>query len=124
MCKNWRTLISEPHFAKLHFEQAPISFMIWTIDHGEVSRTLQLLECEPNKFEIGSNNRVKLEPIFKPPLQDAKSFMVKRGGMKNKFKRPFSPAKLVLEKNNENTNRGRQKLFILLATKIVISLML
>jgi F-box interacting protein len=38
--------------------------------------------------------------------------MVKRGGMKNKFKRPLSPAKLVLEKNNENTNRGRQKLYI------------
>jgi len=73
VCKIWKTMISEPHFAKSHFERSPISLMIRT-RHG-VSRTLYLLECEPDKFEIGSNNHVKLEPIFKLPLR---SFRDKR----------------------------------------------
>ncbi|PNY09680.1 F-box family protein [Trifolium pratense] len=97
VCKMWKTLISEPHFAKLHFEKTPVSLMIRTNDHRRVSRTLYLLECEPEKFEIGSDNHVKLQPIFKLPLRDAKSLL-----HCNRF---------VLDKNGESSNSGRQGLY-------------
>src|SRR6266487_4448246 len=45
VCKMWKTLISEPHFAKLHFQKTPSSLMIRTNDRRQVSRTLYLLEC-------------------------------------------------------------------------------
>ncbi|KAK2398660.1 F-box protein [Trifolium repens] len=121
VCKNWKIIISEPHFAKLHFEQAPTSLMIRTYDLNRVARTMHLLECEPEKFEIGSNNHVKLEAIFKLPLRDAKSFREKRDMIKNKSKRPLRAARLVSEKNNENNNKRKQGL-ILLATQIMIAI--
>ncbi|KEH27440.1 F-box protein At3g07870 isoform X2 [Medicago truncatula] len=68
VCKIWNTLISEPHFAKLQFERAPVSFVIRNLDNIGVSRNLYLLECEAEKFEIGSKNHVKLDPIFELPL--------------------------------------------------------
>jgi len=40
-----------------------------------MSRNLYLLECNPEKFEFGINNRVKLEPTFKLPLRGAKSYL-------------------------------------------------
>jgi hypothetical protein len=123
VCKNWKIIISEPHFAKLHFEQAPTSLMIRTYDLNRVARTMHLLECEPEKFEIGSNSHVKLEAIFKLPLRDAKSFREKRDMIKNKSKRPLRAARLVSEKNNENNNKRKQGL-ILLATQIMIGLKL
>jgi len=77
VCKIWNTLISEPRFAKLQFERAPVSFVIRKLDNIGVSRNLYLLECEPEKFEIGSKNLVKLEPIFELPLCDDISSMDK-----------------------------------------------
>jgi hypothetical protein len=68
VCKNWKTLISEPYFAKLHFEQAPSCFMIRPSLDRPVSRTLYLLESGPEK----------LAPIFKLPIRNAKSLMEKR----------------------------------------------
>ncbi|KAK2426911.1 hypothetical protein QL285_025530 [Trifolium repens] len=87
----WKTLISEPYFAKLHFQKTPVSLMIRAKDHGRVSRTLYHLECQPEKFEIGSDNHVKLEP-FKLPLRDTNS--------------------LVEKQNDESSNRGRESLYI------------
>ncbi|RHN51700.1 putative F-box domain, NAC domain-containing protein [Medicago truncatula] len=85
VCKIWKAMISEPHFAKLHFERSPISLMIRTRYYRRVSRTLYLLECDPKKFEIGSNNHVKLEPIFRLTLRgDVKSLR-----MKYKSKHPY-----------------------------------
>jgi len=104
VCKIWKRLISEPHFAKLQFERAPLSFMIHALDDIRVSRTMYLLECEPEKFEIGSNNHVKLEPIFKLPLR---SFTDKRDEISNEYNRPFRAARLVSGKNNENNDRAR-----------------
>jgi len=90
VCKIWKTLISEPHFAKLQFGQAPLSLMIRTSHKIRVSRTLYLLECEPEKFEIGSNNHVKLDPIFKLPLRGyIKSFREESDRIKNKSNRPY-----------------------------------
>ncbi|PNY15583.1 hypothetical protein L195_g012282 [Trifolium pratense] len=79
--------------------------MIRTSDSTRVSRTLQLLECEPEKFEIGSDNHVKLSPIFKLPLRDAKS-------LRNRPKRPIRAVRLVLEKNNKNSDGDSQMLNI------------
>ncbi|XP_045815477.1 F-box/kelch-repeat protein At3g06240-like [Trifolium pratense] len=96
VCKMWKTLISEPHFAKLHFERRP-SLMIRTKDH-RVSRTLYLLECQPEKFEIGTDNHVKLQP-FKLPLRDANSkFGEKQNKIKNKSKCPYIASKPDLDK--------------------------
>jgi len=78
VCKTWKMIISGPNFAKLHFEKTPVSLMIRTVHHRQVSRTLYLLDCDPEKFEIGSNDHVKLEPIFKLPLCDGKSFKEKK----------------------------------------------
>jgi F-box interacting protein len=100
VCKMWKTLISEPHFTKLHFERSPSSLMIRTNDRRRVSRTLYLLDSEPEIFEIGSNNHIKLAPIFKLPLRDAKSFREK---IMNKPKHPLRAARLVLEKNDKNS---------------------
>ncbi|CAJ2660342.1 unnamed protein product [Trifolium pratense] len=74
VCTNWKMLISEPRFAKLHFQQSPTCFMIRPCDVNDslVSRTMYLLECDPQKFQIGCNNHVKLAPIFKLPLRDTK----------------------------------------------------
>ncbi|AES95115.2 F-box protein [Medicago truncatula] len=90
VCKIWKTIISEQHFAKLHFERSQVCLMIWTDDDRLVSRTMYHLECEPEKFKIGSNNHVKLDPIFKLPLRGyIKSFREKSDRIKNKSKRPY-----------------------------------
>ena len=109
VCKIWKTMISESHFAKSHFERSPLSLMIRTNDYSRVSRTMYLLECDPEKFEIGSNNHVKLEPMFKLPLR---SFRDKRDEINNESKRPFRAARLVSGKNDENSDTGRQSLYI------------
>ncbi|XP_024639807.1 F-box/kelch-repeat protein At3g06240 [Medicago truncatula] len=109
VCKIWKTMISEPHFAKLQFERAPLSLMIRTNDGRLVSRTMYLLECDHEKFEIGSNNHVKLAPIFKLPLRNANSYREK---IENKPKRPIRAARLALEKNGENSNGDSQRLNI------------
>ncbi|CAL5188135.1 unnamed protein product [Lathyrus oleraceus] len=99
VCKDWKTMISEPHFTKLHFEQSRNTLMIRTNDYDRVSRTLYLLECEPEKFDIGSDNRVKLEPICTLPLRDDKLFREEKGySIKNTFKCAISVARLFWEK--------------------------
>jgi len=70
---------------------------------------MYLLECDPEKFEIGSNNHVKLRYVFKLPLR---SFRDKRDDINNVSKRPFRAARLVSGKNDENSDRGRQSLYI------------
>ncbi|CAJ2646567.1 unnamed protein product [Trifolium pratense] len=102
VCKIWKTLISDPHFAKLHFQKTPASLMIRTLDHRRVSRTLYLLECEPEKYEIGSDRCLKLQPIFKLPLRDAKSLREK---VMNKPKRPVRAMRLTLTKNNDGDSQ-------------------
>jgi len=39
VCRNWNTVISDPHFAKVHFERSPYGFLILTCDRRFVSRT-------------------------------------------------------------------------------------
>ncbi|AES98950.1 putative F-box domain-containing protein [Medicago truncatula] len=39
VCRTWNTVISDPHFAKVHFERSPYGFLILTCDRRLVSRT-------------------------------------------------------------------------------------
>ena len=113
VCIIWKTMISEPQFTKLHFERSPTSLMIRTRRLDHVSRTLHLLECEPEKFEFGRNNLVKLDPIFKLPLRYGKLFKEKMHKIKNKSERLFRGPGLLLERKNDMKNiRGRQSLDI------------
>jgi F-box interacting protein len=91
-----------------------LASIIIIIKYGSnrVSRTLYLLESEPEKFEIGSDNHVKLEPIFKLPLRGGKSLREKQNGIKNKSNCALRAKRFVLDKNGESTNRGRQSLYI------------
>src|ERR1044072_1044758 len=57
VCKGFYFLISDTHFVKLHFQHAPIGFMIRTNDPDRLSRFMHLLEYEPQKFENDGGNR-------------------------------------------------------------------
>jgi len=98
VCKIWNTLISEPHFAKLQFEQAPVSLVIRTLHDMQMARSLYLLECDPQKLEFGTNHHLKLKPTFILPLRDVKLSRDKNGGksykeksdeIENKFKHRY-----------------------------------
>ena len=96
VCKRWRTLISDPNFARSHLTHALASFMIRAnrYDPNRVSSTLHLLEYEQERFdsenkqfccfvddlvEPNRNRHMKLEPTFELPLcDDPKSVMEKR----------------------------------------------
>ncbi|XP_057424348.1 F-box/kelch-repeat protein At3g06240-like [Lotus japonicus] len=105
VCKSLNSLISDPHFAKLHFEHAPIGFMIRTNDPKRLSRFVHLLEYEPEKFDNNDdgqccyceddyikpecNNHVKLEHKFKLPIHGGNSTFHERNGLNsNGRKRP------------------------------------
>jgi hypothetical protein len=111
VCKIWKTMISEPHFAKLHFERSPISLMIRTHGSDLVSRTLHLLECEPEKFEFGSNNLVKLDSMFKLPLHDGKLFKEKRNEIKNKSMHLFRASILLMNKYDKINIREKLRFY-------------
>ncbi|GAU36234.1 hypothetical protein TSUD_214310 [Trifolium subterraneum] len=80
VCRSWNTLISDPHFTKLHFERSSIGFLIRTCDPKLVSRTMYLLEDELPELGNECNNSLKLEPTFKLPLRDAKLVLEKQDG--------------------------------------------
>ncbi|KAF7831418.1 F-box protein interaction domain protein [Senna tora] len=109
VCKGWHTIISDPHFAKVHFKDAPADVMIRTNDPKRVSRTLHLLEFQPKQF-IGRSNydngsrfcicddfckpnckcHIKFEAKFNLPLRDAKTVLdkmlkAKNGGRKRSY---------------------------------------
>ncbi|XP_045811049.1 putative F-box protein At1g53550 [Trifolium pratense] len=98
VCKIWKTIISEPRFAKLHFERSPFSLMIRTHRFNLVSRTLHLLDCQPETYDFGSKNLVKLDCMTKLPLRDGKLFKEKREKIKNKSMHPFHADTLFFNK--------------------------
>ncbi|KAF7831467.1 F-box protein interaction domain protein [Senna tora] len=102
VCKSWHTIISDPHFAKLHFKNAPTDVVIRTNDKKRVSRTLHLLQFQPENFrgrsecicnnicEPNCQGHTKLEAKFKLPLRDAKMVLdkmleAKTGGRKRSY---------------------------------------
>lgn len=85
--KSWKTLISEPYFDKLYSDRARISFIIRTYNHNFMPKNFYHLECESEKFEIGRNNPVKLNPLFKLRLCFDKECL-KKDNYWNR-KRPF-----------------------------------
>ncbi|KAF7831468.1 F-box protein interaction domain protein [Senna tora] len=110
VCKGWHTIISDPHFAKLHFKDAPADVMICTNDPKRVSRTLHLLEFQPKQF-IGRSNydngsRFCICDVFcKPNCKRHIKFEAK-------FKLPLWDAKMVLDKMLEAKNGGRKRSYI------------
>lgn len=55
---------------------------------------------------------IKLEPIFKLPLHDAKSIREKRDEIENKSKRPHRAVRLALEKKNQKVMVGKERVYI------------
>ncbi|XP_057441257.1 F-box/kelch-repeat protein At3g06240-like [Lotus japonicus] len=101
VCRRWKAVISDPHFAKLHLQLSPAGLMIFTRDR-KLSRTMYLLECDSEKFgnddegqfgfrERKRNCHFKLEHKLK---------LRRRGG------------KLDLDKRDETKQRGRQMGYI------------
>ncbi|GAU36235.1 hypothetical protein TSUD_214320 [Trifolium subterraneum] len=80
VCRTWNTLISDPHFKKLHFERSSIGFLIRTCDPKLVSRTMYLLEDEPPELDSECSNSLKLEPTLKLPLRDGKLVLDEQDG--------------------------------------------
>ncbi|KAJ7960713.1 F-box family protein [Quillaja saponaria] len=91
VCKTLSTVISDPKFAKLHFKRGPKNdFLIRTNDPKRVSRTLYLVDFEPETFfkdecyccdgipEPNCKTHLKLDTKFKLPLRDAKMVLEKR----------------------------------------------
>ncbi|KAF7831451.1 F-box protein interaction domain protein [Senna tora] len=110
VCKDWHTIISDPHFAKLHFKDAPADVMIRTNDPKRVSRTLHLLEFQPKQF-IGRSNYDNgsrfciCDDFCKPNCKHHIKFEAK-------FKLPLRDAKMVLDKMLEAKNGGRKRSYI------------
>ncbi|KAF7831469.1 F-box protein interaction domain protein [Senna tora] len=107
VCKIWHTIISDLHFAKLHFKNAPTDVMIRTNDTKHVSRTLHLLQFQPE------NSRGHSECIYdyicnnicEPNCQGHTK-------LEAKFKLPLRDAKMVLDKMLEAKNGGRKRSYI------------
>ncbi|XP_057457294.1 F-box protein At3g07870-like [Lotus japonicus] len=96
ICKSFNSVISDPHFSKLHFKHAPSGFMIRTSDPNRLSRFVHLLEYEPEKFNNNDiqccyceddfikqecYNHVKLEPKFKLPVHGGNLILDKINGL-------------------------------------------
>ncbi|KAJ1389595.1 F-box-like domain superfamily [Sesbania bispinosa] len=110
VCRSWNAVISDPHFAKSHFNRSQVSVMIRTNDPKQVSRTLHLLEYEPNKFESDDDDYEKQfcfceDNSLKPECN-------KHLKLEAKFKLPLRDAKLVLLKRDESKRGGRQRTYI------------
>ncbi|KAF7831432.1 F-box protein interaction domain protein [Senna tora] len=105
VCKGWHTIISDPHFAKLHFKDAPADVMIRTNDPKRVSRTLHLLEFQPKQF-LGRSNYDNgsrfciCDDFCKPNCKRHIKFEAK-------FKLPLRDSKMVLDKMLEAKSRKR-----------------
>ncbi|KAF7831472.1 F-box protein interaction domain protein [Senna tora] len=109
VCKSWHTIISDPRFAKLHFKNAPTEVMIRTNDPKSVSRTLHLLEFQPEnivgRFNHDDSRFCMCDNICKPNCQGHMKFEAK-------FKLPLRDAKMVLDKMLEAKNGGRKRSYI------------
>lgn len=106
VCRTWNEVISDPRFAQLHFERAPTSVLIRTNDPKRVSRTLHLLEYDPQKFDDEEDRFCSCEDDFLKP--ECKYHMK----LELKFKLPLRDAKLVLSKIDGAKNPNRQRRYI------------
>ncbi|KAF7831465.1 F-box protein interaction domain protein [Senna tora] len=106
VCKSWHTIISDPHFAKLHFKDAPADVMIRTNDPKRVSRTLHLLKFQPKQF-IGRSNYDNgsrfciCDDFCKPNCKHHIKFEANSSFL--------CGAKMVLDKMLEAKNGGRKR---------------
>ncbi|XP_059649203.1 F-box protein At3g07870-like isoform X2 [Cornus florida] len=92
VCKNWRSIISDPQFAKLQHEQAEPCVLLYTVDSKHVSRTLYLVEPKDcHNFDLGycicdhhtcsrCDRHVKLDTKLKIPLRNAEMVLSREEG--------------------------------------------
>ncbi|XP_057441267.1 F-box/kelch-repeat protein At3g06240-like [Lotus japonicus] len=100
VCKSWKAVISDPHFAQSHFQQVPADSMMIRAKtpDNQVSRILHLLEFEPENFENDEddgqfwcckrdlvikaecNSNLKLENTLKLPFHWARRDKDKKKG--------------------------------------------
>ncbi|XP_057456556.1 F-box protein At3g07870-like [Lotus japonicus] len=109
VCRSWKTLISDPHFAKLHLQRAPAGLLIRARDPdpNRVSRILHLMEYEPENFENDDDDQFCCcDDFFINP--ECNSHLK----LENNFKLPRCGANLVLDKRDETMKRGRQRHYI------------
>ncbi|XP_057441264.1 F-box/kelch-repeat protein At3g06240-like [Lotus japonicus] len=104
VCTSWKALISDPHFTKLHLQQAPAGFTIRANDRSRVSRILHLLEYEPEDFEnVEDGQFCRCYSLIKPECNSHLK-------LEQKLKLPLrSGAKLDLD---EAEKRGRKGHYI------------
>ncbi|KAI9091079.1 hypothetical protein K1719_028349 [Acacia pycnantha] len=112
VCKEWYTIISDPHFAQCHAECAPINVLVRMDDSRLVSRTLHLLDFEHKSIE--AQNLVNDSDCghicsCKDSLNPHCSNHTK---LEAKFKLPLRDSKMVLDTMLETRNEGRKKNFI------------
>ncbi|XP_057456867.1 F-box/kelch-repeat protein At3g06240-like [Lotus japonicus] len=107
VCTSWKALISDPNFAKLHFQQAPTGFMIRATAPHLVSRILHLLEFEPEMIENDDDGEFCCCKSFF--IQPECNCHLK---LEQKLKLPLRGVRLVLDKRDENEKRGRQRQYI------------
>ncbi|XP_062105812.1 F-box protein At3g07870-like [Humulus lupulus] len=100
VCKKWNTLISNPHFSKLHFAQAKPQFLLRTRDSTRSSRTLFLVDIEENG--TGFNRENESHTPNKPSII-----------LNTKLKIPLRNAEVLLNNNNNDegpNNKGNRRL--------------
>ncbi|XP_057441269.1 F-box/kelch-repeat protein At3g06240-like [Lotus japonicus] len=104
VCTSWKALISDPHFAKSHFEHGPTGFTIRTRHWDGDSRILHLIESEPEIFENDDYGQFCYckQDFIKPECNCHLK-------LERKLKLPLHGAKLVLDKRDVNGKRGRQR---------------
>ncbi|KAF7827775.1 F-box protein interaction domain protein [Senna tora] len=110
VCKTWHAIISDPHFAELHFKHEPTGVMIRNIDPNRVSRNLHLLEFQPENFMgcLDYDNRDPsciCDDFCEPICKRHKKFGAT-------FKLPLRDAKMVLDKKLEAKKDGRKMSYI------------
>ncbi|KAK7276798.1 hypothetical protein RIF29_17944 [Crotalaria pallida] len=109
VCKSWNTLVSDPQFAKLQFERAPVGVLIRTNDPKRVSRTLRFVEYEHEMFDCYNHGKrfccCEETNIIKPECK-------RHIKLEPKFKLPLRDAKLVLTERYEIDNGGRKRTYI------------
>ncbi|XP_057441258.1 F-box/kelch-repeat protein At3g06240-like [Lotus japonicus] len=102
VCRSLKAMISDPHFAKLHFQHSQSGFMIRAKDK-KLSGIMYLLERETEKFENDDDDSQFCcceNSIMRP---ECNCHFI----LEHKVKLPFRGAKLVWGNRDESKKRGR-----------------
>ncbi|KAH7843786.1 hypothetical protein Vadar_020743 [Vaccinium darrowii] len=76
ICKGWLSLLSDPHFAKLHLSRSKVSLLVKPITHKYKSRKLNLVDLHIATYTRPRNCRIKLVPKINLPKDPKIAFNV------------------------------------------------